>query len=297
MRVVLLSLVWLASLAAAMATDRFVEIFTPLATETAALSPDGKRLAYSLRQGDQIAIVTLDVDSPARAKCVVAVAKDEYAIGYKERDFGNNPSQITWLGWTSADRVVVESNLVFLSTRNDLRGVVFAFNHDGADARILYSAREARGPVHIYGLSRARANSLLLHGAREWCLLDGDSGDTRTLDRPEFASVVAELQVQQDRAIAAQPQILSQLAPLFPGREITLLPHFGPSPRVLASVASCADPGSYVVFDPETRKTWDLVRRAPARESIRSHRLEPFDLPDDRGARFTGALVLPLNPA
>lgn len=278
------------------AADPLASIFAPLTTDTAALSPDGKRLAYSFREGDKISILTLEVASPARANCVVAVAKDDYALGYMQRDFHNHPSRITWLGWTSPNRVIVESNLVFLSTRNDRRGVVFGFDHDGANARIIHSAREAMGPVHVYGLLRERGSALLVKSDREWSLLDGENGTTHTLDRQEFADIVTALQVQQERAIVEQPGILSQLATLFPGREIMLLPHFGPSPRVLARVTSCADPGSFVVFDPATRKAWDTVRRAPARESIRSHRLEPFDFTDEKGARFSGALMLPLNP-
>lgn len=292
----MLGLLFACGFCGTIAAERFVEFFAPLTTDTAALSPDGKHLAYSFRHGDEISILTLAVDAPARAKRVVAVAKDDYAIGYMQADLHNNPARITWLGWPSATRIVAESNLVFLSSRADLRGVIYAFDNNSANARILYSGNDANGPVRIFGLTSGVPGHLLVRADREWCSVDTDNGKARALNESQFNSMVETLKAQHERATRRDERAQARLRDLFPGYNVEILPHFGSSARTLARVSSCADAGSFVVYDPDEAKAWDIVRRAPAVESIRSHRTQTFDLAGEHGERFTGTLVLPLNP-
>lgn len=294
-----LALLLLSAICAApvLAADKFDAIFAPLTSDTAALSPDGLRLAYSLRQGDQISIRTLEVDAPTRANCSVAVAKDEYAQGFMVPDFHNHPSRITWLEWTSPTRLVAESNLVLLKGFQNRRGAIFAFDHDGKNARIIYSAQKSLMGVALRGVLKSAEGQLLVQNDDEWVLVDPVSGDSgRVKEKDRFSTFVTQLRDQWSNAIRKNTPVVAELAPLFPGCEIKVLPHNGPSSRMLALVTSCADAGSFVVFDPERRKAWDLVRRAPFNETLTTHRLEPFDFTTADGEQFSGTIALPLNP-
>lgn len=287
------SLIGLAHFCHGASEDAHVSAFSPLTSEVAALSPDGRRLAYSVRTGDQISILTLDVDSPSRATSEVAVAKDEYASGYMQAD---RPARITSISWTPPSRILVESNLVFLSTRKDLRGVIFGFDFNGTNARIIYSARAADGPVQLLGPMANDSNQLLVRADRKWLSVDATNGYAHDLGESEFNSTVRAIQTQYDRAIRLNLGSLARLRSLYPGYTVEMLPHFGASRRILTRVSSLADAGSFVVFDPDQSKAWDMVGRAPALSAASNHRIEPFDITDEHGRKFTGTLVLPRNP-
>src|SRR5690606_29199365 len=61
------------------ARDRFTDLFRPAQTESATLSPDGRHLAYAVREGDQLAVLIVATAQPAVALAKVAVVNDALA--------------------------------------------------------------------------------------------------------------------------------------------------------------------------------------------------------------------------
>jgi len=122
---------------------RFQELFRPFRTDNAALSPDGKFLAYSVRDGEKLSVVVIEIDNPGTIKAQVQVVDDESATPMLEMtQTEKTPSRINWLGWTSPTRVVVETNRVVpLASTGDRwltwRGTVLGFDADGGNAKVL----------------------------------------------------------------------------------------------------------------------------------------------------------------
>ena len=95
------------------APKRFFNFFVPARTEITALSPDGKYLAYTLREEEKLSVVIVEIDNPTKAKTKVAVISDEQATPMaKLKDKEKTPAQIRWMGWVTPTRLVVETNRV-----------------------------------------------------------------------------------------------------------------------------------------------------------------------------------------
>lgn len=125
---------------------RFAGLFRLFRTERAALSPDGRHLAYSVREGEDLFVVTLDLDHPAQLKARVKVVDDRAATPMLARNQRERtPGRILWLGWVTPDRLVVETNAVHtqpVSADGDWAswsGAILAFDADGGNARQLAS--------------------------------------------------------------------------------------------------------------------------------------------------------------
>jgi hypothetical protein len=124
---------------------RFKRLFEPFRTDNAALSPDGKYLAYSIREGDALSVLVVEVDHPGTAKTKVKVIDDEGATPMLEMEQKENtPGMIRWMRWVTPTRLVVETNRVFArpgtaGNWQSWRGAILAFNADGTDARQLIS--------------------------------------------------------------------------------------------------------------------------------------------------------------
>lgn len=141
------------------AQDRFIKLFTPFRTEMAALSPDGKYIAYTLREGENLSVVTIEVDNPAKLKAKVTVVTDEVAspmMDIQARE--KTPAAIRWMRWVNANRLVVETNKNFAynqgnaakpatddgtgSTWFNCAGEVLGFDFDGKNARTLLTPKD-----------------------------------------------------------------------------------------------------------------------------------------------------------
>ncbi len=125
---------------------RFKQLFQPFRTEVAALSPDGKYLAYSVREGDVVSVVVIDLAQPDRIKTRVQVIDANAATPMlAANQMEKTPGRINWMGWTTPNRLVVETNHVFSRTAghggvwNSWRGAVVGFDADGANARRILS--------------------------------------------------------------------------------------------------------------------------------------------------------------
>lgn len=125
--------------------NRFVDLFRPARTELAALSPDGKFLAYTLREADQLSVLVVAIDNPGMAMAKVPVVSDRLATSHFSNDDEPTPARINWMKWVTPSRLAVESNAqVSIGERESLPGIVLAFNADGSDAGILLTPRDVR---------------------------------------------------------------------------------------------------------------------------------------------------------
>jgi pimeloyl-ACP methyl ester carboxylesterase len=127
---------------------RFKELFRPFRTDNAALSPDGKYLAYSVRDGEKLSVVVVEIDRPGIIQAQVQVVDDEAATPMLAMtQIEKTPARINWLGWTSPTRVVVETNRVVpLAGQDDdwlnWRGTVLGFDADGGNAKVLLNPKD-----------------------------------------------------------------------------------------------------------------------------------------------------------
>jgi dipeptidyl aminopeptidase/acylaminoacyl peptidase len=128
---------------------RFKSLFQPFRTNTASLSPDGRYLAYSLRDGETLSVAVVEVAHPERMTALVQVVNDTaatpmMAAGQREK----TPAHINALRWSSPTRVVVQTNQVYTvpGTGNDAwqswPGTVLAFDADGGNARKLANGQD-----------------------------------------------------------------------------------------------------------------------------------------------------------
>ncbi|HEY4248678.1 MAG TPA: prolyl oligopeptidase family serine peptidase [Lacunisphaera sp.] len=123
---------------------RFKTLFQPFRTDRAALSPDGKYLAYSVREREIVSVVVIDIDHPDKIKTKVQVIDDDSATPMlAQNQAEKTPGRINWMRWVSNNRVVVETNRIFARSTGaaadwqSWRGSVLGFDADGANARLL----------------------------------------------------------------------------------------------------------------------------------------------------------------
>jgi pimeloyl-ACP methyl ester carboxylesterase len=128
---------------------RFKRLFQPFRTDRAALSPDGRYLAYSLRDGDAVSVAVIEIAHPEKMTALVRVVDDESAtpiVAREQRE--KTPARINWLGWATPTRVVVETNQIFATMGSgdtgwqSWPGTVYAFDVDGGNARRLANGRD-----------------------------------------------------------------------------------------------------------------------------------------------------------
>lgn len=138
---------------------RFKSLFQPFRTDSAALSPDGRYLAYSVRENDAVSVIVIEIDHPDEVLSRVQVINDEAAtpmLAINQRE--KTPGRINWLGWVSPTRIAVETNQVFPrndgpnSTWNNWRGAIEAFDANGSNAKRIASPSDV--PEFFYDGSR-----------------------------------------------------------------------------------------------------------------------------------------------
>lgn len=137
---------------------RFTSLFRPFTTDQATLSPDGRFLAYSLREESSLFVLVVEVAHPETARAKVLVATDNTSSPALTDLSENIPASIRWMKWTSPTRVVVETNTNHpIGVLTDMPvgdgdtkevviqnfpGSILAFDADGANAKILVTPRD-----------------------------------------------------------------------------------------------------------------------------------------------------------
>jgi pimeloyl-ACP methyl ester carboxylesterase len=145
---------------------RYRDLFAPLRTEKAALSPDGKHLAYTVREDEKIYvhIVAIDQSDAVKARVEMRDLRDANLSGIPW-DF--DAQLIDWLGWVNNTRLVFAGNWSPAVT-----GVIMAVNADGSDARLLaipaefsettYARNRGARNLRIIGLQPGSGDSIVL---------------------------------------------------------------------------------------------------------------------------------------
>lgn len=302
---------------------RFIDIFTPLRTDQAALSPDGTHLAYSWHDGRELSVAVVAVDNPkvTTTKVVVALDPDER----KRSDYiGEYPlAQVRFLGWTSNRRVVLQTNTRAAITRGMavgyMRGVWFSFDLDGKDARVLFDPRKITRSVGPPGNSRlvplqltpvdvdpTLKDGVYLRGTdydhsnpqrpvpkEIWYRANALDGSVRRLSEKERLSAVAAVEAHRKRFSDSLRDAADELRPALPGMTVDLLACSDDAGRFLARTQACADAGAFHVFDRAQRRSYEILRRAPHLDTERTARVLSFEYAQPTGSPLRGSLVLP----
>lgn len=125
---------------------RFEDLFAPLRTGLATISPDGKFLAYPAREGQMMSVLIVPVDQPGTIKTKIEVLTDEDATPMLGDNSERTPAEIEWLRWSDSNRLVIQSNAQPGLFSNDhwysLPGVISAFDADGAHKKMLVTPRD-----------------------------------------------------------------------------------------------------------------------------------------------------------
>ncbi len=136
--------------AASFRADHFTAVFRPFRTEGAAISPDGKYVAYSYRSADKLNLAIVDLADPKKIKAAVQVADDASStemLANQQRE--STVAQITWLRWVTPTRIAVETNRIFPGPPDATgqwtaqSGAIFALDADGSNARLILQPSDA----------------------------------------------------------------------------------------------------------------------------------------------------------
>jgi pimeloyl-ACP methyl ester carboxylesterase len=124
---------------AAAPTQDIDELFQPYSTNRAAISPDGRHVAYPVREKESLSLVIVDLARP-EAPVRVDVAKDQVVPLSGEKH--KTPVEMTFLRWAKPGRLVFSANIFSSRTLPAgtwliLEGMVFAIDADGKNARVL----------------------------------------------------------------------------------------------------------------------------------------------------------------
>lgn len=128
-------------------SGRLEGLFRPFSTDIAALSPDGRHLAYSIRGGESLSIVVVEIDNPSVAKARVTVAQDSTSSPMLAANMREHvPARVRWMKWVTPTRIAVETNQNFAEAQGDSwvnrTGAVIAFDADGQNGRVLLTPSE-----------------------------------------------------------------------------------------------------------------------------------------------------------
>ncbi|ATC63353.1 hypothetical protein CMV30_04955 [Nibricoccus aquaticus] len=129
------------------APERFFKLFLPYRTDSAAISPDGKLLAYSIRENDDLFILIIEIDNPAKVRAKVKVGDAATSTPKLQSDVREiTPPRVRWIGWATDTRLIVETN-TNLATLSDgewtnTSGAIFAVNADGTNGKTLVTPKD-----------------------------------------------------------------------------------------------------------------------------------------------------------
>ncbi len=227
-------------------SDRFADLFRPAQTEIATLSPDGRHLAYSVREGDKLSVLVVATDQLDVALAKVAVVDDATATPRFGRNGESVPARINWLRWVDNERVVVETNgQAAVSGTSSLPGIILTFKADGSDARVVLTARD------VPELVTAAASDPAFSVARDRSML------TPTVDDPYY----------NQGGTAAQRAAAREEDPTVDGGLFTAGDRFNLS---IGQDSDVVDPDTGFGTAPRTPSIYDLNRVDPGHVLVRT---------------------------
>lgn len=141
---------------------RYADLFAPLRTNRAAISPDGKFLAYIVREGDEVYLQVVAIDEPGVIKTKALIYRMEQGIRTPSETIESSP--VRWLGWITPTRLAFATDRVYRLGLIDNRagnrrgssggttyrhGDITAINADGSDARVLVRPDKIRQVIYL----------------------------------------------------------------------------------------------------------------------------------------------------
>jgi alpha-beta hydrolase superfamily lysophospholipase len=191
---------------------RFRALFQRFRTEHAALSPDGRHLAYTVREQDTVYVLVVDLAQPEVIKTRVQVVDDRAAtLRLGQNQYEDNPGQVRWLRWVTSNRVVVGTNEATMMGS----GAVLGFDADGANARKLADPRDLPTELKLGGSFATMRSAPITWGTPT--LDEADEADDATVGE-ESAALGFNLPVHDDNMVnspidpaAVQPHTLQIL--------------------------------------------------------------------------------------
>jgi pimeloyl-ACP methyl ester carboxylesterase len=127
---------------------RFEDLFQPVRTQLAALSPDGRYLAYTVREKPKLSIVIVEIEKPSVVKTAVVALTDADATPMLANNREPTPAAIRWMRWATPTRLVAETNarvsVLAGENWNSCPGVIIAIDADGSNVKTLVTPRDVR---------------------------------------------------------------------------------------------------------------------------------------------------------
>lgn len=302
---------------------RFTDIFTPFRTDQASLSPDGRHLAFSWFDGRELSVAVVEMANPRVATCRVIIDRDESTPQRNTYPGEFSPPRILFLRWVSPTRVALQANTPVsfgVGLRKvSMRGVWFAFDADGGNARVLYDPRDVvvwtgtpKNPKTMPAMLQPVDVDPALNGGiflrrtewdysdrqrpvktEFWYRTDALTGAVRPLKKPEQVQAEADVEARHGRFSAELRTAATELAEVLPLRTIDLLECDETARYFLARVQGGADAGGFQVFDRKKRQSYEMIRRAEHLDTARTVGSIPFEFPAPAGPPLRGVLTLP----
>lgn len=122
---------------------KLTPLFMPETTTMAALSPDGKLLAYTKREGTSLHVVVVDAVDTTKVLSNKEIMTDRDSTPGMDDSAEMTPANVRWLGWVTPTRLVMETNKVFLQPVGEnagwrsFYGAIMSMDADGGNARYL----------------------------------------------------------------------------------------------------------------------------------------------------------------
>lgn len=303
--------------------SRFTDIFSPLRTDQAALSPDGRYLAFSWHDGRELSVVVVAIENPKVAQTKVVVANDPAGTKRNTRPDEYPLAQVRFLRWSSPTRVVLQTNTPAVFGvglhQVQMRGVWFAFDFNGENARILFDPRDVTIPVggaastlvvpvplQAVEVDPELPDGVLLRrtewdtsnrakpvSKEIWYRADARTGDVRELAEAHRVKRRDALDARRARFAPELRSAAAELAEVLPNKVLDVLECDDEAKRFVARVQGGADAGAFHVFDRPTRKSFEMIRRAEHLDTGRTASSIPFEFPAPEGPPLRGVLTLP----
>ena len=275
----------------------FEPIFYAPATSTVALSPDGTKVAFDLRRGGTLSIITLDLEKPTQPIADIAVGASR--LVKHDGEVFERLAWVTALQWIDDQRLVVAPVVPDASGRPSTS--VFTVNADGGSPVTLLEDSGPRTHYRIAGFLPDPSPRLIVDGGLNPSsrrVIDLISGRSKNMNNPRKDAYTALSEELQSALRQVPPEAeldFDFLRKTFPDSTLTLYATRGSSPRRAAMIERPDRPGRFIVFERETRRIWNLAGQAPP-ASVRRIEHHAFDFEQD-GETYRGFVATPVYSA